>query len=120
MTPSQFLTVAGPASLFIGILGILSPGFTEEFWFDLPENIGHMAFGIVALLVLSMSLTFQWWFVLMLTIFTAIFAIGGLFVTENPAPNFFITNLEHPIDNALHLTFIVIGFISLLPKRAWA
>lgn len=117
MTPSQFLTVAGPASLFIGILGFLAPGFSEEFWFDLPENIVHTGFGILALFVLGMSLKFQWWFVLVLSIITTIFAIGGLLVINNPVPNFFITNLEHPIDNALHLTFIVVGFISVLPKR---
>lgn len=120
MTPSQFLTVAGPASLFLGVLGILSPGFQPELWFDLPENVLHTAFGIAALFALAQSQRFQWHFVLWISLFTVFVAIGGLLVAGNPEPNFFITNLEHPVDNALHLTFVIAGLIACMPKRQFS
>lgn len=112
MTPSQFLTVAGPASLFIGVLGILDPGYSEEFWFDSTENVLHTGFGIAALFALAQSSKFQWHFVFWISLLTVIAAVGGLLVINNPPPNFAITNLEHPLDNALHLTFVIVGFIS--------
>lgn len=118
MTPTQFLIVAGPASLFLGVLGILSPDFQPELWFDAAENIVHTAFGIAALFAAAQSVRFQWHFVFWLSLLTAVVAIGGLLVAGNPAPNFFITNLEHPVDNALHLTFVITGLIACMPKRA--
>lgn len=117
MTPSQFLTVAGPASLFIGILGILSPGFSPDFWFDVTENVVHTAFGIAALFAIAQSPRFQWHFVFWISVITVIVAVGGLLVAGSPEPNFLITNLEHPLDNALHLTFVVVGFIACMPKK---
>lgn len=116
MTPSQFLTVAGPASLFLGVFGFMEPGFTPDFYFDLAENLVHTGFGIVALLVLATSAQFQWRFVLVVSLLTIIVAVGGLLVAGNPAPNFAITNLEHPIDNALHMTFVIAGLIACIPK----
>ncbi|UPA22523.1 hypothetical protein K8942_05760 [Candidatus Peribacteria bacterium] len=116
MTPSQFLTVAGPASLFLGVLGFLEPDFTPDLWFDLAENVVHTGFGIVALFVLACSAQFQWRFVLTISLLTVVVAVGGLLVAESPAPNFVITNLEHPLDNALHLTFVIAGLIACLPK----
>lgn len=118
MTPTQFLTVAGPASLFLGVLGILAPGFQPDFWFDLPENVLHTAFGIAALFAIAQSPRFQWRFVFWISVFTVIVAAGGLLVAGNPAPNFVITNLEHPLDNALHTTFVIAGFIACMPKRS--
>jgi hypothetical protein len=117
MTPTQFLTVAGPASLFLGVLGFMQPDLSDDLWFDLPENLVHTGFGIAALFVMAQSLKFQWHFVLWLSLVTLVFAVGGLLVADAPVPNFFITNLEHPIDNALHMTFVIAGLISILPKR---
>ncbi len=120
MTPSQFLTVAGPASLFLGVLGFLEPGFSPDLWFDLAENIVHTGFGIVALFVLACSPRFQWQFVLGISLLTVIVAVGGLMVAGNPAPNFGITNLENPLDNAFHLTFVIAGLIACVPKTRLA
>lgn len=117
MTPTHFLTVAGPASLFIGILGILEPSFTDDFWFDTAENVVHTGFGIIAILMVAASARVQWHFVFWTSLLTLFVAVGGLIVADNPVPNFVITNLEHPIDNALHLTFVVAGFLSVLPTR---
>ena len=120
MTPAQFLIVAGPASLFLGILGILEPGYSPDLWFDLAENVLHTGFGLLALFVLSKPMAFQRRFVFWISLLTVIPAVGGVIVAGQPQPNFFITNLEHPLDNALHLTFVVVGFISCLPKRELA
>jgi hypothetical protein len=120
MTPTLFLAVAGPASLFLGVLGFMDPGFTPDLWFDLTENILHSGFGIAALLMINTSLKTQQQFVLWVSILTIIAAVGGLLVAGNPAPNFLITNLEHPVDNALHTTFVIVGLIAALNPRTRA
>src|SRR3989344_7118670 len=111
MTPSFFLLFSGTISLFIGILGILQAGFLPYFWFDFPENLVHTGFGALALWAARRaSMAFQRQFVLWTSLLAFVIGVLGVVVQDQPSPNFFgITNLEHPLDNALHLTFGIVG-----------
>jgi hypothetical protein len=115
MTPIWFLRIGGVLSLGIGVLGIAAPSFLGEMlWFDVTENIVHTTFGIGLLLAGSLPSLEPIhrkvvWFTAIVSLAVG---IGGLLVRGINPPNFLgITNLEHPIDNALHLVFGTWAFL---------
>lgn len=109
MTPTFFLRIGGFLSLGIGLWGIIDiDGIGPRLWFDVTENVVHTAFGI--LLLAGGFLRPLRRFRSPITWFTGtvslLVGIAGLFVASDAPPNFLgITNLEHPIDNMLHITF---------------
>jgi len=124
LTPRGFLIYGGAILLILGILGFValsSPTAYPSFYLDNGENVAHTFLGIVALAIVfvpglnTMFAPYYRWIVILLGIVALFFAVYGVLVSGNPAPNTFgISNLENPFDNVLHL---VVGVWALY--AAW-
>jgi hypothetical protein len=107
VTPARFLQFGGLAFLALGIVGFLMPNIGGAYlWFDIPENYAHLITGIVAVVLAPMPIgTTKKWLVLLIGLLAVFFGIIGFLVAGNEPPNFYgITNLENPLENAIHLT----------------
>jgi hypothetical protein len=109
MNPMYFLRIGGLLSLGIGLFGIFQPeGIGPALWFDVTENIVHTTFGLLLLAAgfLDQLQALRTPVTLFTGVISFIIGIAGLFVTGINPPNFLgITNLEHPVDNILHIGF---------------
>jgi hypothetical protein len=112
-TPKGFLIYGGAILLLLGIvgyLGIFSQSSVPAFYLDSGENIAHTFLGIVALAIVfvpglnGIFAPYYRWIVILLGIVALFFAVYGLYVGGNAAPNTFgVANLESPADDILHL-----------------
>ena len=123
-TPRGFLTYGGAILLLLGIvgfLGVFSQSSFPSFYLDAGENVAHTALGIVALAIVFVPglndafAPYYRWIVILLGVVALFFAVYGLVVGGNAAPNTFgLANLESPLDDLLHL---VVGVWALY--AAW-
>jgi hypothetical protein len=123
-TPRGFLTYGGAILLLLGIvgfLGVFSQSSFPSFYLDAGENVAHTALGIVALAIVIVPglndafAPYYRWIVILLGVVALFFAVYGLVVGGNAAPNTFgLANLESPLDDLLHL---VVGVWALY--AAW-
>ena len=112
-TPKGFLTYGGVVLLLLGIIGLFalnSATATPAFWLDNGENYAHIGLGVIALAIVfvpglnTMFEPYYRWIVILLGIVALFFAIYGVVVAGNTAPNTFgLANLEFPADDLLHL-----------------
>jgi preprotein translocase subunit Sss1 len=114
MNPKQFLQVGGVVLLLLGVVGYLMPDLGGPMLqFTTAENVVHVLLGIVALVLAPLPIgSLKRWVVVLVGVVALFFGIIGFTVSENPFPNFYgVAELDHPIDNVLHL---VVGIWALL------
>jgi hypothetical protein len=112
-TPKGFLTYGGVVLLLLGIIGLFAlndANATPAFWLDNGENYAHIGLGVIALAIVfvpglnTMFAPYYRWIVILLGIVALFFAVYGVIVAGNTAPNTFgLANLEFPSDDLLHL-----------------
>lgn len=114
MNPKQFLFGGGIMLLVLGVLGYALPGgrlLGGVLYFDRVENLAHIVLGVVAIvLAFTASHFFQKLVTLLVGLAGLYFAVSGVLVLTQPAPNWYgITNFEL-LDDLVHL---VIGLWAL-------
>ncbi len=118
MNPRRFLQLCGTLLVVIGIVGFLRPNLAGDFLhFDASENWARVLLGMAMILVGPFPRTRRWAAGLVGVVALAV-AVMGFLAAEQPSPNFLgVANLEHPVDNVLHLIIAVWGIVSAIFNR---